>query len=40
MSSQSSSFLARVIRALVDALRAQCGGVCERRDQIRWLSLR
>jgi len=40
MSTPNSSFLARVVRAIFDALKAQCDGVCERRDQIRWLSVR
>jgi hypothetical protein len=40
MSTQNSSFIARVIRAIVDAFKAQCEGVCERREQIRWLSVR
>lgn len=40
MSTQSSSFIVRVIRAIADAFKEQCAGVCERREQIRWLSVR
>ena len=40
MSFQSRSFFARVIRAIVAAFKAQCAGVCEQRDHIRWLSVR
>jgi hypothetical protein len=61
MSTQSSSFIERVIRAITrganpvdasqcdgpcvvhapaDAIEAQRGDESERRDQIRWLSLR
>jgi hypothetical protein len=61
MSTQSSSFLERLIRAITrgavpidasqcdgpcvvqapaDATKAQCDGETERRDPIRWLSLR
>ncbi|HTJ17322.1 MAG TPA: hypothetical protein VL494_11130 [Steroidobacteraceae bacterium] len=40
MSIQSRSFFARVIRAIVDAFKAQCAGACEQRDHIRWLSVR
>ena len=35
-----SSFIGRVIRAIVDAFKAQCAGICEQRDHIRWLSVR
>jgi hypothetical protein len=35
-----SSFIVRIIRAIADAFRAQCAGVCEQRDHIRWLSVR
>lgn len=37
---QRSSFIVRVIRAIADALKAQCVGECARRDQMRWLSVR
>jgi hypothetical protein len=40
MSTQGSSFIARIVRAIVDALKAKCESVCERREQIRWLSVR
>jgi hypothetical protein len=40
MSTQTSSFIGRIIRAIVDAFKAQCAGVCEQRDHIRWLSVR
>jgi hypothetical protein len=61
MSTQSSSFIERVIRTITrgavpidasqcdgpcvvhapaDAIKAQCDAETERRDQIRWLSLR
>jgi hypothetical protein len=39
MSTQNGSFIARVIRAIVDAFKAQCVE-CARREQIRWLSVR
>ena len=34
------STLKRIIRAIVDAFKAQCADVCEQRDHIRWLSVR
>ena len=40
MSTASRSFIARVIRAIVDALKTQCDSVCASREQIRWLSVR
>jgi hypothetical protein len=40
MSSRTSSLIVRVIRAIAGAFKEQCAGVCERREQIRWLSVR